>query len=116
MERLPIFVINGFLEAGKTQFMKFTMQQEYFQTEGNTLLIVCEEGEEEYDKGLLESTHTTVKYIDDISDFTKEKMVEFTKEVDPERILIEWNGLWEQDKIQIPDIWYVNQMITIYDT
>ena len=116
MERLHIFVINGFLEAGKTQFMKFTMQQEYFQTEGNTLLIVCEEGEEEYDKGLLESTHTTVKYIDDISDFTKEKMVEFTKEVDPERILIEWNGLWEQDKIQIPDIWYVNQMITIYDT
>ena len=116
MERLPIFVINGFLEAGKTQFMKFTMQQEYFQTEGNTLLIVCEEGEEEYDKDLLESTHTTVKYIDDISDFTKEKMIEFTKEVDPERILIEWNGLWEQDKIQIPDIWYVNQMITIYDT
>ena len=116
MERLPIFVINGFLEAGKTQFMKFTMQQEYFQTNGNTLLIVCEEGEEEYDKELLESTHTTVKYIDDISDFTKEKMVEFTKEVDPERILIEWNGLWEQDKIQIPDIWYVNQMITIYDT
>ena len=116
MERLPIFVINGFLEAGKTQFMKFTMQQEYFQTEGNTLLIVCEEGEEEYDKELLESTHTAVKYIDDISDFTKEKMVEFTKEVDPERILIEWNGLWEQDKIQIPDIWYVNQMITIYDT
>lgn len=116
MERLPIFVINGFLEAGKTQFMKFTMQQEYFQTEGNTLLIVCEEGEEEYDKELLESTHTTVKYIEDISDFTKEKMVEFTKEVDPERILIEWNGLWEQDKIQIPDIWYVNQMITIYDT
>ena len=107
MERLPIFVINGFLEAGKTQFMKFTMQQEYFQTE---------EGEEKYDKELLESTHTTVKYIDDISDFTKEKMVEFTKEVDPERILIEWNGLWEQDKIQIPDIWYVNQMITIYDT
>ena len=116
MERLPIFIINGFLEAGKTQFMKFTMQQEYFQTDGNTLLIVCEEGEEEYDKELLESTHTTVKYIDDISDFTKEKMVEFTKEVDPERILIEWNGLWEQDKIQIPDIWYVNQMITIYDT
>ena len=116
MERLPIFVINDFLEAGKTQFMKFTMQQEYFQTDGNTLLIVCEEGEEEYDKDLLESTHTTVKYIDDISDFTKEKMIEFTKEVDPERILIEWNGLWEQDKIQIPDIWYVNQMITIYDT
>ena len=116
MEQLPVFVINGFLEAGKTQFMKFTMQQEYFRTDGNTLLIVCEEGEEEYDEGLLESTHTTVKYIDDINDLTLQKMEELTKEVNPERILIEWNGLWEQDKLEIPNIWFINQMITILDT
>ena len=116
MEQLPVFVINGFLEAGKTQFMKFTMQQEYFRTDGNTLLIVCEEGEEDYDEGLLESTHTTVKYIDDINDLTLQKMEELTKEVNPERILIEWNGLWEQDKLEIPNIWFINQMITIFDT
>ena len=116
MEQLPVFVINGFLEAGNTQFMKFTMQQEYFRTDGNTLLIVCEEGEEEYDEGLLESTHTTVKYIDDINDLTLQKMEELTKEVNPERILIEWNGLWEQDKLEIPNIWFINQMITIFDT
>ena len=41
---MPVFLINGFLEAGKTQFLEFTMDQEYFQTEGKTLLIVCEEG------------------------------------------------------------------------
>ena len=40
---MPVFLINGFLEAGKTQFLEFTMDQEYFQTEGKTLLIVCEE-------------------------------------------------------------------------
>lgn len=116
MEQLPVFVINGFLEAGKTQFMKFTMQQEYFKTEGNTLLIVCEEGDEEYDEKLLSSTHTIIKYIEDIKDFTIQNMERFTKEVNPERILIEWNGLWEQDKLEIPDIWFINQMITIYDT
>lgn len=116
MEQLPVFVINGFLEAGKTQFMKFTMQQEYFKTEGNTLLIVCEEGDEEYDEKLLSSTNTTIKYIEDIKDFTIQNMERFTKEVNPERILIEWNGLWEQDKLEIPDIWFINQMITIYDT
>ena len=116
MEQLPVFVINGFLEAGKTQFMKFTMQQEYFKTEGNTLLIVCEEGDEEYDEKLLSSTHTTIKYIEDIKDFTIQNMERFTKEVNPERILIEWNGLWDQDKLEIPDIWFINQMITIYDT
>lgn len=116
MNQLPVFVINGFLEAGKTQFMKFTMEQEYFQTDGDTLLLVCEEGEEEYTKELLESTHTIVRYIDNLSNFTRKKMVEFTEEINPERILIEWNGLWDQDKLEIPDIWFINQMITIYDT
>ena len=47
---MPVFLINGFLEAGKTQFLEFTMDQEYFQTEGKTLLIVCEEGDTEYDE------------------------------------------------------------------
>ena len=43
---MPVFLINGFLEAGKTQFLSFTMDQEYFKTDGKTLLIVCEEGAE----------------------------------------------------------------------
>ena len=36
---MPVFLINGFLEAGKTQFLQFTMGQDYFQAEGKTLLI-----------------------------------------------------------------------------
>ena len=35
-EGIPVFLINGFLEAGKSSFIQFTMEQEYFQTEGNT--------------------------------------------------------------------------------
>ena len=56
----PVFLINGFLEAGKTEFLTFTMEQEYFQTEGKTLLIVCEEGETEYEQELLDATRTSV--------------------------------------------------------
>ncbi len=52
-DRMPLFLINGFLEAGKTAFIKFTLQQDYFQSEGKTLLIVCEEGEEEYEEEFL---------------------------------------------------------------
>ena len=37
---MPLFLINGFLEAGKTQFLDFTMQQDYFKADGKTLLIV----------------------------------------------------------------------------
>ena len=43
-DKMPLFLINGFLEAGKTQFIKFTMQQDYFQTEGKTLLICLRRG------------------------------------------------------------------------
>ena len=57
---MPVFLINGFLEAGKTQFLEFTMDQEYFQTEGKTLLIVCEEGDTEYDEKKLKKHQTAV--------------------------------------------------------
>ena len=40
----PVYVINGFLESGKTEFISFTLAQPYFQIKGKTLLIVCEEG------------------------------------------------------------------------
>ena len=46
-DQIPVFLINGFLEAGKTEFIKYTMAQDYFQTEGTTLLLLCEEGESE---------------------------------------------------------------------
>ena len=29
-DRMPLFLVNGFLEAGKTEFLQFTMEQEYF--------------------------------------------------------------------------------------
>ena len=45
---MPVFLINGFLEAGKTQFLEFTMDQEYFQTEGKTFIIVLVEGDTDY--------------------------------------------------------------------
>ena len=52
---VPIYLITGFLESGKTSFLSFTLQQDYFQIDGKTLLILCEEGEEEYSKEYLEA-------------------------------------------------------------
>ena len=47
----PVYIINGFLGSGKTEFINFTLDQPYFQSSGKTLLLLCEEGEEEYDPG-----------------------------------------------------------------
>ena len=31
---VPTYLITGFLESGKTSFLSFTLQQDYFRTEG----------------------------------------------------------------------------------
>ena len=114
-DRMPLFLVNGFLEAGKTEFLQFTMEQEYFQTEGKTLLIVCEEGEEEYEEELLASTNTTAVYVDELEKLTPEYLEELERLYNPERVLMEWNGMWNQDDLRIPKDWMVYQQITIID-
>ena len=67
---VPIYLITGFLESGKTSFLSFTLQQDYFRTEGKTLLILCEEGEEEYDEEALKQCNTVVEIIDSEEELT----------------------------------------------
>ena len=114
-DKMPLFLINGFLEAGKTQFIKFTMQQDYFQTEGKTLLIVCEEGEEEYDEELLKQTHTAVVYIEEAEKLTPEYLQDLELLYNPERVLMEWNGMWNLDALKLPNDWYLYQQNKIFD-
>lgn len=115
-EEIPVFLINGFLESGKTQFLRFTMDQEYFQTDGKTLLLVCEEGEEEYPEELLRKTNTVKIQIEDESEITSDKLKAMEIAYDPERVIIEWNGMWMMDSFRLPDGWFLNQQITIIDT
>ena len=46
--QIPIFLINGQLDSGKTRFIQDTIAMGQFAEAKNKLLIVCEEGEEEY--------------------------------------------------------------------
>lgn len=112
---LPVFLINGFLESGKTQFLQFTMEQDYFKAEGKTLLIVCEEGENEYDSELLKRNHTETVLIDSMEEMTPDRLVELELLHNPERVLIEWNGMWNLDDLKLPDDWKIYQQITLID-
>lgn len=114
-DRMPVFLINGFLEAGKTQFISFTLQQEYFQADGNTVLILCEEGDTEYDKELLRKTHTKLITVDSAEEMDEDFFGRLEALYDPERVLIEWNGMWPQDQLKLPKDWQLFQQITIID-
>ena len=98
----PVYVINGFLDSGKTDFFRYTLAQPYFKTKGKTLLIVCEEGENEYEEELLQSTNTILEQITDETDFTVSKLTALDNKYDPERILIEYNGMWNFKNMHLP--------------
>lgn len=113
-----VYLMTGFLESGKTEFLDFTLQQEYFQIEGKTLLIVCEEGEEEYDTDELKKYNVVVEFVEDKEDFTEEYLKEVNEKHRPERVIIEYNGMWrvsEVEAMKLPERWVIEQKITTVD-
>jgi len=111
----PVYVINGFLESGKSEFISYTIAQPYFQSRETTLLIVCEEGEVEYDAKVLKKTRTVCEFIEEQEDFTPDKLLALEKKHKPERIIIEWNGMWNYKEIKLPWHWKIEQQITTID-
>lgn len=109
----PVYIINGFLESGKTEFISFTLAQPYFKTKGTTLLLLCEEGEAAYDPQLLKKSKTVAEVIEDEADFNPSHLLEVEKKVNPERIIIEYNGMWNCKDMKMPFHWTVEQQITI---
>lgn len=110
---IPAYIINGFLESGKTEFLNFTLAQDYFQIKDTTLLIACEEGELEYDADELAKNNTVVEYIEDEADFTIENLLALEKKHNAKRIMIEWNGVWDCKKIELPEKWELQQQISL---
>ena len=108
-----VFVINGFLEAGKTEFIRFTITQPYFQTTNTTLLIQCEEGEVEIEEEILRKTHTVVEVIENKEDLNSTTLLNFEKKHKPERIIIEYNGMWQMSDLKMPWHWKLAQQVTI---
>ena len=43
----PMFIVTGFLDSGKTTMIKDTLMEQEWIEPGLTLLLLCEEGEEE---------------------------------------------------------------------
>ncbi|MBR3824536.1 MAG: GTPase [Lachnospiraceae bacterium] len=111
----PVYMINGFLESGKTEFITYTLAQPYFRIKGKTLIIACEEGEVEYEDALLKKCNAVLEIIEEEEDFTTANLVELEKKHKPDRIIIEYNGMWNFKNVRLPWHWKVEQQITTVD-
>ena len=113
--KIPVYMINGFLESGKTDFISFTIKQDYFRTGERTLLVLCEEGEQEYDPKVLKRTNTILEVIEDEEDFTVDALNYLVNKDKVSRVIIEYNGMWTHKNITLPENWVIEQQITLID-
>lgn len=116
--RVVVYLITGFLESGKTQFLTQTLSQEYFEIEGTTVLILCEEGIEEYDEELLKKKNTILFTVDGPEELTLEWLQGIDLLYHPERVIIECNGMYpvsKMEEMEVPKGWGLVQEITTVD-
>lgn len=113
----PVYIITGFLESGKTKFISEMLADNGFSEGERTLLLCCEEGEEEYDSKLLHRTNTVLEPLDEPEDL--EKLVELDEKYRPERVIIEYNSTWLLQALysaKKPESWDLAQIITLVDS
>lgn len=96
---IPVYLIWGFLESGKTSFIKDTLGQEYFADGERTMILSFEEGEEEYEKDFLEKSNSFVIQVDDMDDFSSAFVENCEKNYHPDRIMIEYNGMYQIEDV-----------------
>ena len=120
MNSVPVYIIAGFLESGKTRFINEMLDDEDFSRDGErTLLISCEEGEEEYDEAILRKSNAVVAQVDGVEELEAGKLMALDEEYKPERIIIEYNSIWTIEKLFLakkPESWELYQVVTLVDS
>lgn len=113
----PVYLFLGFLESGKTKFIQETMEDKRFDTGEKTLLLVCEEGEREFDEGRFAPKGVVIEYIESEEDMTEERLSNIQRQYGIERILVEYNGMWLLEKFfeAMPEGWMINQVMMFAD-
>lgn len=115
----PVYLFLGFLESGKTKFIQETLEDPRFSAGEKTLLLVMEEGEEEYETirfSAAESVDLVV--IEDKEQLTEEYLSSLQMQYGAERVVVEYNGMWLLEDFfnAMPEGWMINQIMTFFDT
>ncbi|MCI5745059.1 MAG: CobW-like GTP-binding protein [Erysipelotrichaceae bacterium] len=111
LNTIPTYVISGFLESGKTTFIKDTIASDDFFKKGKTLILSGEEGEVEYESSFLKHYNCEVYYFDKQEDFNALALQKIVNDVKPQRIVIELNGMWDLSLIEFPANFKIYQFI-----
>ena len=60
----PVYLFTGFLEGGKTHIIQESLSDPSFNTGEKTLILMCEEGEEELDPSMFAGQNCRIEYVE----------------------------------------------------
>ena len=116
MQQIPVYSFTGFLDSGKTKFIQETFEDERFNAGERTLLLVFEEGEEEYDLSTYPHKNVYVEVLDQQTVTTKQ-LQSLQKKYRAERVVAELNGMQQVGDLymKFPESWVVAQEVMFAD-
>ena len=119
-QEIPVYLFTGFMDSGKTSLVEDTLfGNEDFADGTKGLVIMCEDGDEEYNEAKLKTVNFRLTTVDSEEEFTAEKLQEINLQYLPDQVFIEWNGTWPIDKlleIKLPDGWVIVQTLCTVDS
>lgn len=117
-KEIPVYLFLGFLESGKTKFIQETFEDPRFDDrQERTLLLVLEEGEEEYDPSRFAVENYAIETLQQ-EELSLASLTALVKKHRPERVVVEYNGMLTLDKFfeAMPDGWMIAQVMTFFDS
>ena len=117
MVQIPVYVFTGFLDAGKTKFIQETLEDPRFNAGERTLLLLFEEGEEEFDLSAYPYKNVYIHVLDQQSVTTKQLQT-LAKECKAQRVVAELNGMQQVGDLytRFPESWVVAQEVMFADS
>lgn len=118
-EEIPVYLFTGFMDSGKTSLIQETLFENNFGDGSKGVIIMCEDGEKEYDEDKLRTINISLASIENEEDFTEKKLQEINDSFLPKQVFIEYNGTWGMDRIletQLPKNWVIVQSLATVDS
>lgn len=117
-EEIPVYLFTGFMDSGKTTLINQTLMDNDFADGARSLIIMCEDGDVEFDKEDLAKKNIELVEISSKEEFTEEKLEELNEKYRPEQVFLEYNGTWEMAdlmEMEMPEDWIVVQHLATVD-
>ena len=117
MAQIPVYIFTGFLDSGKTKFIQQTLEDPRFNAGERTLLLICEEGEEEYDLSTYPHKNVFLEVVDQQTVTTKQ-LQQLAKKHKVQRVVAELNGMLLVGDLysRFPADWVVAQEVMFADS